>query len=200
MQLPADMPPGEYGIEAGLYNPSAGGARAVATAPPGQDHLNFGDGAGAVTMTKPDRRQSVGRRHAHLHQLDWLLWAVLATAIFFRFWQIGHIPPGMDFDEAFESLDAQRILTEPGYRPVVFPRSDGVPPLKIYLTALAFLIIGEQMLAIRYVSAAVGEVTVVALYLPVRVLFLVRQAPARPPERSRQLTGNSVMVGSASIV
>ncbi len=121
---------------------------------------------------------------ARFTHLDWLLLAlVIGVAIFFRFWQMGHIPPGMDFDEAFESLEARRILTEPGYRPILFVGNNGVPPLKIYLTALAFLIGGEQMLAIRYVSAIVGVVTVLALYLLVRVLFPV---PAGSGEASQE--------------
>ncbi len=46
LQLPADAPPGPYRIEVGLYNPAAGGARAVTSSPAGQDHLILG----AVTV------------------------------------------------------------------------------------------------------------------------------------------------------
>jgi hypothetical protein len=42
LQLPVDAPPGEYSIEVGLYDPAAGGARAIATSPAGQDHLILG--------------------------------------------------------------------------------------------------------------------------------------------------------------
>ena len=42
LRVPADAPPGGYAIEIGLYNPAAGGSRAVATDPPGQDHLILG--------------------------------------------------------------------------------------------------------------------------------------------------------------
>ena len=100
-----------------------------------------------------------------------LLIAVLATAIFFRVWQWGQVPPGMDFDEAFESFEALRLLTQPGYHPVFFAGNWGVPPLKIYLTALAFLLGGEHMWAIRAVSAVLGVVTVLALYVLTRSLF-----------------------------
>jgi 4-amino-4-deoxy-L-arabinose transferase-like glycosyltransferase len=124
-------------------------------------------------------------------RLDWLLLAlVLGIAIFFRFWQIGHMPPGMDFDEAFESLEARRILTEPGYLPLFFAGNNGVPPLKIYLTALAFLVIGEQTLAIRYVSAVTGVATVLALYLLVQLLF---PAPTAGGEVSREPGGSSLV-------
>ena len=76
-----------------------------------------------------------------LNRIDWLLlFLVLAVAIFFRLWQQGQVPPGMNFDEAFESLEARRLLAEPGYRPVYFTGNWGIPSLEIYLTALAFLI------------------------------------------------------------
>ena len=105
-------------------------------------------------------------------RVDWLLLLVVfAAAVFFRLWQQGQVPPGMNFDEAFESLEARRLLTEPGYRPVFFTGNWGIPPLEIYLTALAFLVAGEQMLAIRYVSAIAGIVTIVLLYLLTRTLF-----------------------------
>jgi hypothetical protein len=46
LQLPTDAPAGQYQIEVGLYNPAAGGARAITSNPAGQDHLILG----AVTV------------------------------------------------------------------------------------------------------------------------------------------------------
>ena len=85
-----------------------------------------------------------------------LLIIALAIAVFFRLWQQGEVPPGFNFDEAYESWEAYRLLTEPGYHPVYFTGNWGITPLQIYLTAFAYRIAGEQMLAIRYVSAVVG--------------------------------------------
>ena len=117
---------------------------------------------------KPPR----GTRAPHFTRLDWLLvLVVFAIAVFFRLWQQGQVPPGMNFDEAFESLEARRLLTEPGYHPIFFTGNWGIPPLEIYLTGLAFLVAGEQMLAIRYVSAIAGILTIVLLYLLTRTLF-----------------------------
>jgi len=42
IQLPPDIPPGTYRIEVGLYDPAAGGARALTQTPPGQDHIVLG--------------------------------------------------------------------------------------------------------------------------------------------------------------
>ena len=118
-----------------------------------------------------------------LNRIDWLLlFLVLAVAIFFRLWQQGQVPPGMNFDEAFESLEARRLLAEPGYRPVYFTGNWGIPPLEIYLTALAFLIAGEHMHAIRYVSAVAGIITIVPLYVLTRMLFPLPSATGRSDE------------------
>jgi 4-amino-4-deoxy-L-arabinose transferase-like glycosyltransferase len=115
-----------------------------------------------------------------LRKLDWLLLGiVLAVGIFFRLYRQGQLPPGMTFDEAFESLQARRILTEPGYHPVFFPDNNGVPPIKIYLTAAAFVIGGEDRLAIRYGSAVIGILTILALYVLVRALFPVKVREGR---------------------
>ena len=139
-----------------------------------------------------------------LTRLDWVLLAlVIGIAIFFRFWQMGHIPPGMDFDEAFESLEARRILTQPGYHPIFFPGNNGVPAVKIYLTALAFLVAGEQMLAIRYISAIIGTLTVPGLYLLARVLFpLPTEARFRsmPAERGASAAVRSFLPFIASFL
>ncbi len=120
-------------------------------------------------------------RQSRLNRLDWLLLIiVLALAIFFRLWQQGQVPPGFNFDEAYESWEAYRLLTEPGYHPIYFTGNWGITPLQIYLTALAYLIAGEQMLAIRYVSALAGILTIPALYVLARSLFPV--SPGAPDD------------------
>ncbi|MEZ4583037.1 MAG: hypothetical protein R3A10_15625 [Caldilineaceae bacterium] len=44
-------------------------------------------------------------------------------------WRIDTLPPGFHFDESFEGMEAWRILTDPGYRPVFLTGNFGVPPL-----------------------------------------------------------------------
>ena len=134
------------------------------------------------TAAGVSRPETSSRWRARLIRLDTLLLlAVLVIGIFFRFYQQGSIPPGMDFDEAFKSMQAHRLLTEPGYHPLFFPDNNGVPPVKIYLTAAAFLIGGEDRLSIRYVSAVTGVLTILALYVLARSLF-----PLPNPTRSQE--------------
>lgn len=94
------------------------------------------------------------------------LWALLITlgAVFLRFWALDRIPPGYHFDEAFEGLEAWKVLTLFGYHPIFFPGNFGVEPAFIYLTSLAFSLAGVTPTVQRAVAAAVGSLTVPALY------------------------------------
>ncbi len=81
-----------------------------------------------------------------------------------RFWGLDRVPPGFHYDEAYEALEAWRVLTQPGYHPIFFPGNFGVEPMFIYLTSLAFRLFGESPAVMRGVAAAVGTLTVPALY------------------------------------
>ena len=147
-------------------------------------------------MTSPGRSHDTPSQRAwapRFARLDWLLLlAVFAIAVFFRLWLQGKVPPGFNFDEAYESLEAHRVLTQPGYHPIYFTGNWGITPLQIYLTALAFRIVGEQTLAIRYVSALAGIVTIPVLYLLARTLFPL---PSRNgADTSTQAWGDSTTV------
>ena len=89
---------------------------------------------------------------------------ITALAAFLRFWQLERIPPGFHYDEAYEALEAWRVLTQRGYHPIFFPGNFGVEPLFIYLTSLAFRLFGETPTVMRGVAALVGTLTVPALY------------------------------------
>jgi len=93
---------------------------------------------------------------------------VTLGAAFLRFYQLDLIPPGFHYDEAYEAVEALRVLQTPGYHPIFFPGNFGVEPLFIYLTALAFRLFGASPLAMRSVSALLGTLTVPALYLLAR--------------------------------
>ena len=101
---------------------------------------------------------------------EWL--AVLALtlgAAAFRFYRLDAVPPGFHYDEAYEAVEALRVLQAGGaYHPIFFPGNFGVEPLFIYLTALAFRLAGASPTAMRAVAAAVGTWTVPALYLLAR--------------------------------
>ncbi|OQA42073.1 MAG: hypothetical protein BWY52_02344 [Chloroflexi bacterium ADurb.Bin325] len=107
---------------------------------------------------------------------------VTALAAFLRCWQLDTIPPGFHYDEAYEALEAWRVLTQPGYHPIFFAGNFGVEPMFIYLAAIAFRLFGAAPVVMRGVGAAVGIVTVPALYLLARewVQLDRRLPPALP--------------------
>ena len=94
---------------------------------------------------------------------------VLTLAAWLRLWRIANLPPGFHFDEAFEGLEAWRILHEAGYLPIFLTGNFGVPPLNAYANAVSFAIAqalgGEAGPAAARATAAVfGALGVLALY------------------------------------
>ncbi len=104
---------------------------------------------------------------------------ITALATFLRFWRLDAVPPGFHYDEAYEALEAWRVLTQPGYHPIFFAGNFGVEPAFIYLTALAFKLAGATPLVMRAVAGISGTLTVPALYALGREL--VRNDERMPP-------------------
>ncbi len=99
----------------------------------------------------------------------WLLTLILIAAAALRFWRIDSIPPGFHFDESFEGLEAWRILTDPGYRPIFLGGNFGVAPLNAYANALMFGLFqalgGEAgPTAMRVTAACFGVAGVATIY------------------------------------
>lgn len=102
-----------------------------------------------------------------MRPLGLLLLLIAAAAL--RLWRIDQIPPGFHFDEAFEGLEAWRILNEPGYRPFFLTGNFGVPPLNAYVNAFSFAIaqaLGGEAgpTAMRVTSALMGVLGVAAVF------------------------------------
>ncbi|MEZ4560454.1 MAG: glycosyltransferase family 39 protein [Caldilineaceae bacterium] len=100
---------------------------------------------------------------------------ILFVATILRLWRIDTLPPGFHFDESFEGMEAWRILTDPGYRPVFLMGNFGVPPLNAYANALMFglfqLFGGEAgPTAMRTTAAVFGVLGVVSVWALAREL------------------------------
>jgi len=98
------------------------------------------------------------------------LTSAILIAIFFRLYDLHRTPPGLHYDEAFDGLEAKRLLRGEGL-PIFFEGNFGEEPLSIYLVAGAFALLGENIFNLRLVSALVGIITIPALYLLARELF-----------------------------
>jgi len=97
---------------------------------------------------------------------------VLVTAVFLRFWQVGAAPPGLYHDEAYNGLDAARVLVEGPS--LYFAANNGREPAYIWLTALAVAAVGQTALAVRLAAAVVGSLTLIPVYLLAKSWFDVR--------------------------
>ncbi|MEZ4593925.1 MAG: glycosyltransferase family 39 protein [Chloroflexota bacterium] len=93
----------------------------------------------------------------------------MATAVFLRLYNLGSWPPGLYRDEAFNGLDALRVLE--GHPAIFFTANNGREPLYITLAALSVALFGRTVLAVRLVAAVVGSLTTWLVYKLGRTWF-----------------------------
>ena len=79
------------------------------------------------------------------------------------------LPPGLFHDEAYEGIDAVRILN--GARPVFLPENYGREPLYAYVMAPLIALGGPTSVAVRATSALFGLLAIPAAYFWGRVFF-----------------------------
>ncbi|MEJ0021219.1 MAG: glycosyltransferase family 39 protein [Candidatus Doudnabacteria bacterium] len=105
---------------------------------------------------------------------NWILLCILALALFFRFWQINHLPGGLFPDEAANGLDINSMFH--GHIQPFYERGNGREALFFYFEALSVLLFGRGVWQFHIVSAAFGFAAVIACYLLAKRLFGKRVA------------------------
>lgn len=101
---------------------------------------------------------------------DWfILVGLTAIGALFRFYRLGEIPPGFQFDEAFNAIDAQQVLA--GNYPLFLPANGGREALYTYWQALWGALFGVDVFALRFSSALLGTLTVPATYATLRCML-----------------------------
>ncbi len=90
------------------------------------------------------------------------LWVLLATGLgaVLRLVALGFLPPGLYQDEAYNGLDALRVLA--GEYPLYFAANNGREPLFIYLASLSVAGLGPTPAALRLPAALLGTLTIPA--------------------------------------
>ncbi|MCL4488392.1 MAG: glycosyltransferase family 39 protein [Chloroflexi bacterium] len=123
-------------------------------------------------MTSPSSEPSIDRYDRRRLELV-AIGAVVVLAAFLRLYRLDQLPPGLHYDEAFNAVEARRVIagTE---RPIFFTENYTEEPMRIYATALAFVFFGDSTWSLRLVSAIAGILNVAALYLLARALFRSR--------------------------
>jgi 4-amino-4-deoxy-L-arabinose transferase-like glycosyltransferase len=102
------------------------------------------------------------------HRYETIIFAlILLTAVFFRFWQLDLIPPGLYPDEAMNGNNALEALTTGDFK-VFYPDNNGREGLFINIQAISVALFGNTAWSLRVVSAIFGTLTVVGLYLLVK--------------------------------
>ncbi len=102
---------------------------------------------------------------------------IIFVSAFLRLWQLGNVPPSLDWDEAALGYNAYSILkTGRDEYGTAFPlvlRSfdDYKPPLYMYLTVPSVALFGLEPWAVRLPSAILGILAVIGTYFLVRELF-----------------------------
>ena len=101
---------------------------------------------------------------------DWIILLVLVLlAAALRFYGLGVVPPGFQFDEAYNASDAANVLA--GDRPLFLPRNGGREVLYTYLQATVVSVLGLSLRNLRMVSALAGIAAVAATYVLLRTLL-----------------------------
>jgi 4-amino-4-deoxy-L-arabinose transferase-like glycosyltransferase len=86
-----------------------------------------------------------------------------------RFYGLGTLPPGLYHDEAYNGLDALRVLE--GERPIFFEANNGREPFFLYGMAVAMSYLGRTPYAVRVTAAVLGTLSVPATFLMARAMF-----------------------------
>lgn len=92
-----------------------------------------------------------------------LLLIIVLCAAFLRFYQLDRLPPGLFYDEAFNGVDARRVI-EGVSRAIFFHGNNGREALFIYLQSLFVWLLGYKAFALRLTSAFVGILTIPIIF------------------------------------
>lgn len=101
---------------------------------------------------------------------DWIILLVLtllATAL--RLYKLGEVPPGFQFDEAFNAIDAEQVWH--GNRPLFLPANGGREALYTYIQVAIGHFLGFTVYSLRLASALAGILTIPATYWLLRTLL-----------------------------
>ena len=122
---------------------------------------------------------------------DWIvLLALVLLATGLRFHGLGVVPPGFQFDEAYNASDAANVLA--GDRPLFLPRNGGREVLYTYLQAAVASVVGLSLRNLRMVSALAGIAAVAASYVLLR--GLLRNGPQQSGRRVAAFTSLALAI------
>ena len=99
-----------------------------------------------------------------------LLLTILGIAVFFRFYRLDRIPPGLYPDVAINGNDALDSL-KTGQFKLFYPENNGREGMIVWLDALSIYLFGAGVYALKFPAALAGVLTVIGLYFLGKELF-----------------------------
>lgn len=96
---------------------------------------------------------------------------ILALGTFLRFYRIKEVPLGLYPDEAMNGSNGQEAFETGNFKPF-YQENNGREGLFINVQAVSVRIFGNYPWALRLVSAIIGSLTVLGVYMAARELFL----------------------------
>ena len=99
-----------------------------------------------------------------------ILGLIVLLGTILRLYQLNLIPVGLSGDEGADGLGARRILSGEEL-PLFITEDFGEEPMHTYLVALSFALWGVRLWAIRFVSAAIGIITIPLIFLLAKELL-----------------------------
>ncbi len=120
-----------------------------------------------------------------LQKIEWgALIFVLAVAVFFQFYQLGQVPPGLFPDEAAFALDGLNTLD--GHITLYSKNEGGAGALWRFLLAPYFAIFGATILSLRAFAGIIAALCVLSVYGVSRELILASFDNVPPVDSVRQ--------------
>jgi MFS family permease len=109
----------------------------------------------------------------HVYVILFIL--IMVAAVFYRFYRLDQLPPGLHPDEAANGMDIFRILENKDIRPL-YATNGPRESLFFFLQAIFVAIFGNTVVALRYAPAIIGTLAVAVTYFWVRDWFNQRIA------------------------
>src|SRR3989338_6017843 len=103
-----------------------------------------------------------------------LMSLILFLGVFFRFYGLSEIPPGLYPDEAMNGNNALEAITTGDFK-WFYPENNGREGLFINIQALSIWLFGNEPWALRAVSALFGTLTILGIYFLTKELFYKKE-------------------------
>ncbi|HAI74056.1 MAG TPA: hypothetical protein DCS28_02960 [Candidatus Moranbacteria bacterium] len=96
---------------------------------------------------------------------------ILVAGIFFRFWKLDSVPPGIQYDEAYNGINAIQAFETGDYK-IFYPENTGREGLHINVIAIFIKFFGVSGFGLRFANALWGSLTLIGFYFLLRELKL----------------------------